>query len=154
MSLTYLAGPITGLEYDAANDWRAEGSEFVERLRALGIKTRSPMRGKEKFKINGPLTPYFDEGEAAVVRDLEDIRESDFILVNVLGAERVSLGTMCETGYAFALGKPVILVMEKEGNPHGHVFTDFMAHRHVYDLESAIIELVALNKQLVEPPYA
>ena len=149
----YLAGPITGLYYDEATDWRAPQSDFVARLEALGWEVRSPMRDKEEFKIKGRLSPYFDEGDAAVRRDLQDIRDAAIVLLNVKGAERVSLGSMAEMGYAFAQHKFIIGVRE-EGNPHGHIFMDFMCDRIETDLESALLRIVEYRKRAREPQDA
>lgn len=157
--IVYLAGPITGLEFDAAKEWRDPSSEFCQRLQALGWETRSPMRDKEKFRVKGKLSAFFDEGAAAVNQDLQDIVEADAVILNVLDAERVSLGSMAEMGYAYATLTPVIVVTEGEENIHHHVFTDYMAERIVPDLNSAIEALVEVHAERKarrngNPPYA
>jgi nucleoside 2-deoxyribosyltransferase len=152
----YLAGPITGLEFDEAKDWRDSSSPFVRRLRALGWTELSPMRNKEKFRVQGKLSAFFDEGAAAVQQDLTDIEEAEAVILNVLGATHVSLGSMAEMGYAYALGRPVILVTEGEDNCHHHVFTDYMGTVQVSSLNAAIKALQNLYKQVVveKVPYA
>jgi len=40
----YLAGPISGMEYEGAVEWRNWAMEW---LRAVGIRAYSPMRAKE-----------------------------------------------------------------------------------------------------------
>lgn len=140
MSLVYLGGPITGLTFDEATDWR-EQTPLPEGWQGL-----SPMRDKEKFRIEGPLPSTFDEGSQAVEQDLFDIRVMDVGLWNFLGAERASIGSCVEIGYAFALAKPIVIVQEPAGpafdtgesvdddwkevgwqtrprpNPHDHIF--------------------------------
>ena len=44
MHTVYLAGPITGLTYDGATDWR---HAVAADLNSVGIKGLSPMRGKD-----------------------------------------------------------------------------------------------------------
>ena len=156
MKKVYLAGPITGLEFDEATDWRAEEAAFVRNLRLEGYEALSPMRDKEQYRINGPLTAFFDEGASAVQQDICDIEESVAVIMNVLGAGQVSLGCMAEMGYAFACDRPVILVTEGESNPHHHVFTDYMATVIVSNLEDALKALVSFDRQLTADrvPYA
>ena len=139
----YAAGPITGLTYKQASEWRQDGSDFVERAKALGWTVLSPMRGKSEFDLGEKvLTPYFDEGEAAVRRDLLDVRTASVVVFNLLGYPSISLGSMAEMGVAHTLGKRIIVVMDGD-NPHHHVFTEFMADEIVPDLESVLISLAA-----------
>lgn len=152
MKRVYLCGPITGLHFDEAKDWRDSSSEFVQRLVALGWKPLSPMRNKEKFRTSEPLSAFFDEGADAVHQDLVDIDNSQVVIVNVLGAKRVSLGSMAEMGYAYARGVPIILVSEGEENVHHHVFPQYMATIVVDNLVDALEELVTYPRDPV--PYA
>lgn len=78
--LVYLAGPITGLSYDGAVNWRD---------------------------------------------------------MNLVGAERVSIGTMIEAGWADAFRKPVVLAIE-EGNMHHHAMLEHISGWIVSDLDQAI----------------
>lgn len=118
--LVYLAGPITGCTYEGANDWR----EYAQRAFAPNIAGLSPMRGKEYLKNQGAMPHTYEHilstQQAIMGRDMFDVRRCDMLLVNMLGAKVVSVGTVLEIGAAYALNKPVVLVMEKEGNPHDH----------------------------------
>lgn len=132
----YLGGPITGLEFDEAVRWR---EEF-----ALSLAQRdpewvclSPMRDKEQFRVAGPLPSTFDEGAAAVTQDLRDIRRSDVCLFNFLGAERTSLGSSAEMGYAYGQNKFIVVAMEPECI-HDHVFTTYMATAIVPSLDAVL----------------
>ena len=58
MKTVYLAGPITGLTYDGATDWRAYAKA---RLAKFGIQAVSPMRAKEFLKA----LPSMPSGEQA-----------------------------------------------------------------------------------------
>lgn len=53
------------------------------------------------------------------LRDHNDVQRSNGLLVNLTGADRVSIGTMIELGWADAYRKPVVIAME-EGNIHWH----------------------------------
>lgn len=119
----YLAGPITGLSYHGATDWRAG---VVEELwpRIVGY---SPMRGKtylaKETKIGHTYENTILSGEKAIFhRDVVlDVRRADLVLVNFLGAEKVSIGTVFEMGVAWELRKPIVTIMEI-GNTHDHPF--------------------------------
>lgn len=153
MRKVYLAGPITGLEYDEAKDWR---DDYARRLARYGFEGLSPMRDKDEFRVKGKLSAFFDDGYEAVERDLCDIEESECVIVNLLGAEEISLGSMAELGYAFASEKPIILVMEGEGNPHHHVFPYYMANVLVPSLDDALRALLVLSSEThaAKVPYA
>lgn len=117
----YLAGPISELTYEGATDWR----EHVRGQLQWNIIWLSPMRGKDYLKGEQSLPQTYDQSvlstESGIMgRDMNDVRRSDMLLVNLLGAKRVSLGTMLEVGAAFILNKPIVLVMEPTGNPHEH----------------------------------
>lgn len=137
----YLAGPITGCTYDGAVEWR---DELGWRGETSQWELVSPMRGKAVFApaaLDEPLTSTFDDDGAAVARDLWDIRRADVVLVNLLGAERVSIGTMCELGYAHALGKLIVVVLEDADVIHDHLFVHTLASKVVDSLDDAITYL-------------
>lgn len=150
----YLGGPITGLTYEQCTEWR---DTLTNVLSDEGFEVRSPMREKEHLiePFEGePLPSRFDEEEDAVTRDLKDITECDIILVNLIGATRVSIGTMCELGYAKALNKHIVVVIEEESqtersegtevtdsdNPHDHLFVYQLASTVVGSIEEALQE--------------
>lgn len=151
----YLAGPISGLTYDEATDWR-ENDTFCFDIECSGFTPLSPMRGKEQFRDAGRLASTFENDGAAVARDLYDIRRSDVVLVNLLHAKRVSIGTMCELGYAHALAKFIIVVMNptvlkdnrgleyKADALHDHLFVHELASQVVPTLDDALSVLERL----------
>lgn len=117
----YLAGPISGLTYDSAQDWRNEAKRYFEQHSA--IKTLSPLRGKEYLKMRGPLEGGYSEfplstDSGITSRDRWDCMRADVVIFNLLGAKRISIGTMVEFGWADAARNQIVLIMEKEGNPH------------------------------------
>ncbi|MCK9541095.1 MAG: nucleoside 2-deoxyribosyltransferase [Novosphingobium sp.] len=136
----YLAGPITGQSLKGCSEWR----DFARReLYNYGISGLDPLRGKqylsnEKYIKDSYSQHVMSTAKGINRRDMNDVRQSDVILINVLGAEKVSIGTILEAGAAYALNKPIILVME-ENNIHKHGMLDDMAGWIVDSLEEAII---------------
>ena len=129
MKTVYLSGPITGLTYGGATDWR----EYARRdLADAGIEGVSPMRAKQYLAaLNGPISGHGREyahlgvlstQQSVVTRDRFDTQRVDVVLMNLLGAERVSIGSMVELGWADAARVPVVTVIEKTGNCHDHMF--------------------------------
>lgn len=126
--LCYLAGPIAGLQYDEATDWRHQARYL---LGEREIETLDPMRAKKALskKRGGQIAVDFHEYEnegvfftsrAIMARDFNDVKRSDAGLVNLLGTTKFSAGTVMELGWYFALQKPVVVAIEKSGNPHGN----------------------------------
>ena len=136
----YLAGPITGLSYEGCTEWR---DSVIKQLENYGVKGLSPLRGKHYLTNENYLKDSYNEyvmstSKGINRRDMNDVRECDILLINVLGANKVSIGTMLEAGAAYILNKPIILVMEKENNPHHHGMLDDMAGWIVDSLELAV----------------
>jgi nucleoside 2-deoxyribosyltransferase len=163
MKTVYLAGPITGLTYEGATDWRDYAKKKLAQFNILGV---SPMRGKEFLRGLSSM-PSGDQAKGTdrhglslphgfVARDRLDVRRADAVLMNLLGAERVSIGTMVEIGWADAFLKPVVLVMEPlfvskngleasvGGNIHEHGFVRELTQYHNEDLDTAIDTVAAI----------
>jgi nucleoside 2-deoxyribosyltransferase len=146
MSTIYLAGPITGLNYATAVNWRIVAEQ---KLSEKGIKALSPMRQKEYLhgqtclEALGYEDTLLSKQKAMVARDRYDVQRCDAVLMYLNGAEQVSVGTMVELGWCDAWRKPVILVMEK-GNVHDHAFIRELADFIVADLHTAISVAVSL----------
>lgn len=141
----YLAGPIAGSTYADAVEWRAAVSARL----APGITALSPMRGKGQLAGNkGKLGGFYPSDDpmttpaGIVARDFADVKRCDLVLMNLLGAESVSIGTMVELGWASALGKPVIVAWDGGvhvlRNPHYHPFVHQIASFRVGSLDEAI----------------
>lgn len=138
----YLAGPISGLTFDEAVEYRAD----LENALPEGWEALSPMRDKDY--VGGVLTDTFDGGTAAVTRDLTDIGLlADAVLIDIRMADRVSVGTMAEMGYAFASGKPIVTLRRPD---QAHCFIEYMS---VFTTESrtrAMVRLAAIGRRLDE----
>lgn len=130
MNTVYLAGPIAGQSYDGATGWR----DFaIADLAAAGIKGLSPMRAKEYLKNverdvgfsatceeYGHLSPLSGP-RGIMTRDRFDATRCDVLLVNLLGATKVSIGTMMELAWADLRRTPSVVCVEGDGsNPHEH----------------------------------
>lgn len=141
----YLAGPIAGLSYGDATDWRAYARE---RLAALNVAGLSPMRGKtylaREQKIGDSYETHpMSTRRAIITRDRFDVMRCDALLVNLLDAQTVSIGTVMEVAWADAFRKPVVLV-DVDGSIHDHAFIREIAGYVVPTLDAAISILDSL----------
>lgn len=129
----YLAGPISHTTWKGATDWRMA---VREELAKYGIEGIDPMRGKADLRellgrkhfdtVYGQAAQAYENydnpmasAKAILNRDRWDVYNADVILVNFLGAKKVSIGTVMEIAWANALGKLVIVAMEDD-NVHAH----------------------------------
>lgn len=147
----YLSGPITGLTYDDSTDWRLE---VTEALALDGISATSPMRGKAFLNTGKELSALGDTGHGIssplgiTMRDRFDTINAKCLLVNLLGAKRVSIGTMIELGWADAARVPIVIVMEPD-NIHQHCIVQGIAGYIVNDLTEGVNMVVWLLKPYV-----
>jgi nucleoside 2-deoxyribosyltransferase len=150
----YLAGPISGLTYDSANDWRAYAQAELAKAGIVGL---SPLRGKDYLRSRGVLKGdadwYGDMGVFAtqrgiMTRDRFDAQRCDVLLVNFLGAKTVSIGTCMEIAWADALRTPIVCIMDETGNPHEHVMLKEAIGFRVTTLEAGL----AVVKTILEYP--
>jgi nucleoside 2-deoxyribosyltransferase len=136
----YLAGPITGLTFDEAITWR---EPVVDELYLAGIDAYSPLRFKTYLREFGTLESQYQgvhplsNDRGIVARDYNDCANRDMILVNLLGAERISVGTVWEIGVGYANRRPIVIAME-EGNAHEHAMINESAGFIVRSLEEAV----------------
>ena len=117
----YLAGPISGLTYGEAIDWR---DEVRAKLLAADIKALSPLRAKVYLADRGTIEDDYNEvmstSRGITTRDRFDCCNCDLLFVNLLNTKKVSIGTVMEIAWADGKRKPIVLVMEDEGNLHDH----------------------------------
>lgn len=122
--LVYLAGGIAGLSGKDATDWRKTAGQW---LAFREIESLDPMRAKSQlsgperistdFRHYAPLGTFFT-AKGIMARDFNDVKRSNALLVNLLGLEKPSMGTIMELAWAYAMQKPAVVVMEATGNPH------------------------------------
>ena len=146
MPNVYLAGPIAHLTFDEANFWRKYATNYLNNNGILGV---SPLRGKEFLVDRGPTgLAAYDEPMASdagiVSRDRSDVENADMVLVNLLGASKVSCGTPVEYGWADILRVPVVTVMEKEGSVYDHPFIRRISSYRVETLQEGLDICVAV----------
>jgi hypothetical protein len=143
--IVYLAGPITGLSYGEVTDWRAW---VREELGNHDIYGACPMRGKEYLShiqemAASPGDKYMQmsvlsTNRGIMTRDRFDALRCDVLLVNFLGAQRVSIGTCMEIAWADSRRTPIVCAMEPEGNPHEHAMILEAVGFRVPSLEGAV----------------
>lgn len=149
MQKVYLAGPITGVSYGAAVDWREQARMFLAPFGVLGY---SPMRAKDYLQDESVIKSFYQAdtplstSRGIMTRDRWDVRTADLVLMNLLGAQRVSIGTMMEAAWADLLRTPIVLVMEA-GNLHEHPMLLEAAGYVVPDLEIGL----ALTVKILKP---
>jgi nucleoside 2-deoxyribosyltransferase len=142
----FTSGPITGLSYGDATNWR----EYVrEQLAPYNIEAVSPLRHKEYLTEELSIEDRYEKStlstaKAISYRDRFDALRCDVVLTNVLGTSKVSIGTMIETGIAAASMKPNILVIENESNIHHHAMLETYCGWVVPTLDEGIEVVKAL----------
>lgn len=152
----YLAGPITGLTYQGADDWRKYA---IDRLAEWGIDGLDPLRGKQYLAALGVLNDgglgskisntynYAERDDwpmskpaGITQRDRNDVRTCDLVLANfeACGPDTiVSIGTVIECGWADAFRKPLIIV-SPQNSVYRHAMLERMAGFQVETLEQAL----------------
>jgi len=120
----YTAHPISGDSFENVVEYY-EGLKEI--LIQIGFDVLCPMTGKSylrteiKFKEHGYENRPVSTNHAIVERDRWMVGQSDIVLIDLTGAERVSIGCMFELAWAMNMNKHTIVVMEKE-NIHRHAF--------------------------------
>ena len=139
----YLAGQISGLNYAGATEWR---DDVIAQLAAVGIKGLSPMRAKnylagiadlDKNCVEYGAINVLSSPRGIMTRDRFDATRCDVILVNLLGADRVSIGTVMELAWADLSRIPIVCVMEP-GNIHEHAMVGEAIGYRVHTLQEAV----------------
>jgi nucleoside 2-deoxyribosyltransferase len=137
--LVYLAGPITGSARYVDCDWQSHcRTKFLPEIEVL-----SPLRQPiEVIDETGELNcedrlRLMRHGRSIAARDRLDVMRCDLLIVNLLGATRVSIGSVGEIFWADAYRKPVIMVREEQ-NIHTHAMLDALVGWIYEDLDAAI----------------
>lgn len=130
----YLAGRIANLSYDEA---MADRDEMIKKLNAVGIKCRTPMRGKQHLKGTGKITgDALKNGlsiQEVIQRDLSDLREIDAIVI--LTGDDASWGTAGEFYYCtWITNKPSVVIAKN----HVGGWVEHYATRIVPDFDEAV----------------
>lgn len=140
----YLAGPITGCSYDGCTSWR----EHVKTtLSKDGIECFSPLRSKIYLREEMEIEPSYDEyplstNRGITTRDRWDATRCDVLLVNVIGATKVSVGTVLEMAWADLSRTPIVFVTDNDVHTHGMI--DEIIGFKLHNLEDALDVVRAL----------
>lgn len=150
MKTVYMAGPITGLNFKGATDWR---HYVADELAKAGIKALSPLRGKEYLAslpiLSGHGKEYAHMGvlsssRGVMTRDRFDATRCDVLLANLLDYPKVSIGTTMEIAWADQKRTPIVCAMEESGNPHEHMMINEAIGFRVPTLDEAIHVIKAI----------
>jgi nucleoside 2-deoxyribosyltransferase len=119
MQVVYLAGPISGLKYEEATQWR-----HYSKIMLRPCETVSPLRGADTQpeKYFNPNGERWTSMKAIFNRDHYDVMNCDALLINFIGAKTVSKGTLMEIAWAHAYRKPMVMAIEGPSNPNWDVF--------------------------------
>ena len=135
---TYLAGPMAGLGYASASTWREKVTKALDGVCECLSPLRGEMLSNGVYSATATDESAFNTPNAILGRDRADCCNSDLIFMNLLGAKKVSIGTMVELAWADAHRRPIIVCMEAKGNPHDSIYVRGLATYLVQDLESGI----------------
>ena len=94
--------------------------------------------------VDGISEHVLASDSGVTTRDMWDVRRSDAVLFNLLQSKKVSIGTMIEYGWASSFNKPIITVMEKQGNVHEHLMIRRLSGYRVETLEEGLEVIRAL----------
>lgn len=116
---------------------RAEGIAWRKRAQMLlgkGFASLHAYRGREKHET-------FPDPRGAVVRDKQDIRRCDIVIVNDMFSNANMIGTAMEVFLAHSLDKPVIVF----GNAHEK---DYWLNSHLHMRVNTLEDACELVKKL------
>lgn len=146
MKYVYLAGPVTDCSKYEANGWR---HNVAAELAAYGITAISPLRCEPPMaddKYGPSADPKFGTARAIGSKNLFDVRNCDMMLAYLpLPPEgrHQSWGTIVELAWAFALGKPAIVVSDDPA-VQAHPIIDACAGWMLGTLSEGVDTLVGL----------
>ncbi len=118
----YYARPISGCSPQTVLDGYKNAARLFDGATVLTAHTCNvPLRFvRDKFPSGARFHPGTSD-HAIVKRDYWMVNQADLVYVDLMGAERVSIGCMMELAWAHQLGKHTVVALEKD-NIHDHVF--------------------------------
>ena len=138
MKRLYLAGPMAGLGYASASTWREKVTEGLSDIAECLSPLRGEMLSNGVYSATATNASVFNTQNAIIGRDRADCCGSNLIFMNLLGAKKVSIGTMVELAWADGSRVPIIVCIEKNGNPHDSEYVRGLATYVVSSLEEGI----------------
>jgi len=121
--IVYCARPIAGCSYEEVASYYEETRDILQDMGydvLIAMCGKNYLKAENDFKATGYCYPLSTD-HAIFQRDLWMCRKCDILLVNLIGATKVSIGTMMEMAWAAQDGAHVVTVME-EDNIHQHAF--------------------------------
>lgn len=144
MYKVYLAGIIGNSTYKEATEWREYVCKQCKALYGTNVYCKSPMRFKEHLDTSETLDFTYNnqllcDPKSIVTRDLNDVRNSDLVLVK-LDTDIISIGTSIEIGVAAELRIPIIGVFSADKNNiyNKHPFIQELVNFKTTNLDTAI----------------
>jgi nucleoside 2-deoxyribosyltransferase len=114
MKTIYLCGPITGLSYHDAVDWRNKATNWFRLRSEQPVGTIDPMQGELKTSV--PQERMKD----ILALDYHYVTKADLILANFLHtSDNISSGSISELAWAWTNRTPIIAIM-KEDSPYNN----------------------------------
>lgn len=117
---------MTGAKLKDINKWREDVTDaFI--LADVVVSTIWPTRGVRQTEA-GVYYGMGTEQKVFTMRDMYDVKRSDLVLFNFLGAtERGSLGSAVGFGWASVMGKPILMAVD-DVSIHQHEMLTTLAH--------------------------
>lgn len=114
----FLCGPMRGVSREISLGWRILATKYLSK----NFEVVHAMRGREEKET-------FTDSRAAVIRDINDIKNTDIMLVNDTIEDCGMIGTSMEVFLAHQLDKPIIVFGHAHDkdywlNYHIHLRTD------------------------------
>lgn len=141
--VVYLCGTIGGLTYAEASDPRKYATGL---LNDIGYDTLDPLRGAEILSTALKSDEEIAEGLGAQLigvtamaitqRDRDDIRRADLVLI--FSGNKASWGSAFEWEFAYNLGKPIVVICDKDSPTREHPWCKTMCSYFAETIEEAV----------------
>ena len=143
--LVYLCGPIRGLTVEECRTYFNHAASLFP----FNVLPLSPLRFREFGPFGSVICDCFEDEimgtqKGIMSRDFFDVQRADVVIANFLGAKVPSIGSMFELAWCHQAHKPVVLVMEPEGNVHDHPFVREACDFRVTTIEEAVATAVKI----------
>lgn len=146
MRYVYLAGPVTGLTFAAATEWRQQMAAFFRTV-TPDVRALDPLRGMIARDFDAHESLHSTDSAQCTIahymaRDLQDIDRSQLVLANLLDMEEPSIGTMIELGYARAKNVPILVAAAEPLHPWVELLA-VRVHRSPLEAAQAVVRMLS-----------
>jgi len=144
----YLGGSISGASGDEVfGDFEGRRDSLAPYYEVLSpLVGKGQIRTELEYRAHGYGHPLANN-HAIIERDRWMVSLADVVYINLMSAERVSIGSMMELAWAHHMGKHSIVAMPKDGL-HMHAFVLEAADVVYHSDEEAIAYLVELARSI------